>query len=429
MDAEKRNQVLNGNRNAMNMPFNRMNLPNGMRMPQDAMQRQAMLRNMNPQQAAQMMKMQGQRDGGGMDMGGQRPQSPSNGDAGAPSPKRQRLDNNGQPVGPAGRGQGMPGQQMGGPNGQMLLQNGIDPSNMNPQQLSAFQNQAQQNRLEVYAQNLRQHHHRPDGNNTEKGMNAAGVQGSPMAQQLRDGPGEFFAGNQIPGQGPAGQSQGNHALQDYQMQLMLLEQQNKKRLLMARQEQDNLSHNPAGSQPGMVPPGFAGAGAMSPSGSRAGPSPNPNEQMKRGTPKMGGSPMPDMAQNRGSPGPAFDPNMVHPNMNPAVYQQVMAAQQGGNMMRPPSSHPGGFPPNMTPQMMAQARQNGMPMPPNGVFPGQPGPGGQGMMPQNPGQQPVQMGTPRNTNMPPPPAPAGQEPNRTQPSSPAPSQNAPPTPSQ
>ncbi len=31
---------------------------------------------------------------------------------------------------------------------------------------------------------------------------------------------------------------GNHALQDYQMQLMLLEQQNKKRLLMARQEQD-----------------------------------------------------------------------------------------------------------------------------------------------------------------------------------------------
>jgi hypothetical protein len=32
----------------------------------------------------------------------------------------------------------------------------------------------------------------------------------------------------------------NHALQDYQMQLMLLEQQNKKRLMMARQEQDVL---------------------------------------------------------------------------------------------------------------------------------------------------------------------------------------------
>ena len=33
----------------------------------------------------------------------------------------------------------------------------------------------------------------------------------------------------------------SHALQDYQMQLMLLEQQNKKRLLMARQEQDSMS--------------------------------------------------------------------------------------------------------------------------------------------------------------------------------------------
>lgn len=33
----------------------------------------------------------------------------------------------------------------------------------------------------------------------------------------------------------------NHQLQDYQMQLMLLEQQNKKRLLQARQEQDSLN--------------------------------------------------------------------------------------------------------------------------------------------------------------------------------------------
>jgi len=34
------------------------------------------------------------------------------------------------------------------------------------------------------------------------------------------------------------QQAGSHALQDYQMQLMLLEQQNKKRLLLARQEAD-----------------------------------------------------------------------------------------------------------------------------------------------------------------------------------------------
>jgi hypothetical protein len=36
---------------------------------------------------------------------------------------------------------------------------------------------------------------------------------------------------------------GNHSLQDYQMQMMLLEQQNKKRLLMARQEQDNMAQS------------------------------------------------------------------------------------------------------------------------------------------------------------------------------------------
>lgn len=33
----------------------------------------------------------------------------------------------------------------------------------------------------------------------------------------------------------------NHALQDYQMQMMLLEQQNKKRMMSARQEQDTIS--------------------------------------------------------------------------------------------------------------------------------------------------------------------------------------------
>ena len=42
----------------------------------------------------------------------------------------------------------------------------------------------------------------------------------------------------------AGTNNGNHALQDYQMQLMLLEQQNKKRLLMARQYQDSMTSSP-----------------------------------------------------------------------------------------------------------------------------------------------------------------------------------------
>jgi hypothetical protein len=49
------------------------------------------------------------------------------------------------------------------------------------------------------------------------------------------------AASATPSSVPAHPNAGNHALQDYQMQLMLLEQQNKKRLLMARQGQDQPS--------------------------------------------------------------------------------------------------------------------------------------------------------------------------------------------
>jgi hypothetical protein len=70
---------------------------------------------------------------------------------------------------------------------------------------------------------------------------------------------------------PAHPNSSNHALQDYQMQLMLLEQQNKKRLLMARQEQDSMMSRPD------VPPVANGQSApnIPPQGSRAGgPSPD-----------------------------------------------------------------------------------------------------------------------------------------------------------
>lgn len=62
---------------------------------------------------------------------------------------------------------------------------------------------------------------------------------------------------------------GNHALQDYQMQLMLLEQQNKKRLLMARQEQDSMLSHPevppkanAQSAPSMPPQSSSAGGPL-----------------------------------------------------------------------------------------------------------------------------------------------------------------------
>jgi hypothetical protein len=331
---------------------------------------------------------------------GDRPQSPGS-MANAPSPsKRPRLDEgnyNGQP-GQAGRVQPMPGNQMGnmpgGSNG-IMMQNGM-PSDMN--QMNFGQNGQQ--KME---------------------MPAGGPQGI-------EGPFDMMNQQRPMANGAVNPSPGNHALQDYQMQLMLLEQQNKKRLLMARQEQDNINHVPGSSQPGQIQ--FAGtAPGMSPSNGRPGPSPNPNDQMKRmATPKMGpgnmpGSPAMPGDGNRGSPMPGgFDQNNVPPNMRPHMFagQQGMMAQG-----QPPSSHPNfnGMPmPNM-PQNIEQMRMAAQ----QGRVPnGQQWPqGGQQMM-QTPSQQ-GQVGTPQQrNNMPPPPAPNTEQ-QRTQPSSPAVPAGGPPTP--
>ncbi|KAL0264522.1 hypothetical protein SLS55_000472 [Diplodia seriata] len=439
-------------RGMMGMPANTKEMQMRMMQNRGPMNAQQ-LQQMKNQQQQMMQNQQMQRDGSQMDMN-QRPQSPGSAEN-APSPnKRPRLENgfNGQQMGPGGRSQGMQPQQMGATSaaqaGQMLMANGIDPNNMTPQQFNAFQGQnpnVQAKGLQVYAQNLAlQHKAALNNQQLAKEMNNAGMQNSPMAQQGADGSQDFFQGNAnarmqpgAPGQQPGG----NHALQDYQMQLMLLEQQNKKRLLMARQEQDNITQHPASGPVGQ--PGFPPA--MSPQGSRAGPSPNPSDQMKRGTPKLNqaglpGSPMPDgsMPQNRSSPLPnGFDPNQMPPGM-PQFYQGQMA----NGMMRPPSSHPG-FQQMPQQQQMEMIARNGGRMPNGGMWPqggppqmmqqgqqqGGPPPG-QGMQPGQ--QQPPPMGTPqqRNQQMPPPPAPAvGNENGRTQPSSPAQPQNQPPTPSQ
>jgi hypothetical protein len=98
-----------------------------------------------------------------------------------------------------------------------------------------------------------------------------------MNQQGLDDHQEMFTGNP-----PPGQPQGNHNLQDHQLQLMMLERQ-KKRLLMAQQEQGDTSGPHAQGTVG-DPAGFPPS--MSPQGSRAGPLPNHIDQIKRGTPKM-----------------------------------------------------------------------------------------------------------------------------------------------
>jgi hypothetical protein len=177
-----------------------------------------------------------------------------------------------------------------------------------------------------------------------------------------------------------------------------------------------------------VGPGFPPS--MSPQGSRAGPSPNPSDQMKKGaTPRMGpqglpGSPLPEGAmQQRGSPAPgvAFDPNSMPPGMPPQFsYPNGMNPQ----MMRPPSSHPQ-FNGQMTQEQMHIMQRNQMAAMQNGGVwrgpQGQPGmmPGQQQMGPMGANPQP-------NRQMPPPPAPAGEQP-RTEPSPSQPA--APPTPLQ
>ena len=399
---------------------------------------------------AQIMHQQAmRRDPSDMDANGQRARTPSSGDN-APSPsKRQRIENmqfNGQPMMPNGRGP-MPGMQsqqmrdaaMNNPANQLLMNNGIDPDNLAPTQIHMYQTQApkvQAKSVEVYNQNLAR------SNASRQGMPTPGIpgHGSPIMQQGFDlganGVPEYMS-NQAMMRGavpPGGANGGNHALQDYQMQLMLLEQQNKKRLLMARQEQD-IGSRPDG-QPISGGPGYAPG--MSPSGSRSGPSPGPNEQMGKrvGTPKMGptgmpGSPMPDgsMPQARGSPAAiSFNTQM------PAdMYSMNGMGPVGPNGMRlTPSSHPGqmgagGFPAQQHLEAIrAQAQAAGR-IPNGQQWPQGPPQGQAPMMQPSQAQPPAQVGTPNQRNaMPPPQAPpAGTSANGARPNSPAP--GAPPTP--
>ncbi|KAK3942936.1 transcriptional regulator of filamentous growth FLO8 [Diplogelasinospora grovesii] len=425
--------------------------------PGNQLQRAAMANNQTPQtmHMLQQQKAAGQmqRDPSDMDGSRARPASPGTADS-APSPsKRPRLEGgpftnpgqgvimpNGRPV------QGMPGQQQvgNGPSSAqaLLFQHGVNPNSLSPDQLQAFVTanpNVQAKTIATYAANLQQHHGAQMPNKPMPNAGGPQGQGSPMVPQGPDGPalnqyynaGDMAPGNMRPGPGN-GQAAGgsNHALQDYQMQLMLLEQQNKKRLMMARQEQDMTGGmrpegpgGPAGpggpGGPG-APPGGPNAQTFqgtSPPGGRTGASPNPPEQLKRSNQQMQnganmGSPLPDGgAQSRSSPNAInFMGTNLDPNGAPHFFKGVsvdmnMAGQMNGGM-RPPSSHPGQpFNGQMNQQqMMAAQRQVQQ----------QAGQGGPGIQWQNgpnggqmPGQgpQPQVQGTPQQRAMPPPSAPA------------------------
>lgn len=254
------------------------------------------------------------------------------------------------------------------------------------------------------------------------GMMNMGNAGSPMMQGIN--PAQFgdnmqmemynqrMGGQQMQG-APGGGQSGNHALQDYQMQLMLLEQQNKKRLMMARQEQDsavNRDGAPGGPMVGMQP--------MSPSGSRTGTSPNPVDQMKR-TPQLAGLPASPSAGDMAGRSPA-GMNFMN-GMAPNEFNQTMFMKDGQGMVGPggPNMRPPTSAMDMQQAMARQQQQNRM----AGQFPG-----GQPMVQQPSQGQQQPMGTPgQRTEMPPPQAPAGPNAQRNQPASP-PGNNAPPTPS-
>lgn len=208
---------------------------------------------------------------------------------------------------------------------------------------------------------------------------------------------------------------------------------------MARQEQSDMGGIPRDGQPGAPGPNGQPFPDTSPQAMRSGTSPNPAEQMKRGTPQMnsGGipSPVPDGGQSRESPNAMnFLGNHVDVSMAPHFYKGV----DGGNMgqaqmngMRPPSSHPGQpFNGPMNAQQMMAARQQQQQNAQGNPQQWQPGMNGQ-MVPQGMQQGQQVQGTPQQRSMPPPSAPAAAAANTNNRTTASPQQAsaAPPTPSQ
>ncbi|KAF8540715.1 hypothetical protein BDD12DRAFT_564636 [Trichophaea hybrida] len=410
---------------------------------------------MNPLGRPQLIQHMQNREGEVNDMNGQqRPQSPAAA-AASPGNKRVRLEN-GQ-YEPVGNGRGVTPQA-----------NGINPNTLSAAQFQAFQGQpaiAQQRSIQAYAQNMAA----ATGKNIAqlqggpKGIpQNPGQAGSPMMPQtseggLGGGMGDFYAGPSS-GMRTGLSGTGNHALQDYQMQLMLLEQQNKKRLMQARQEQDHIATHGDGNRPNTYHQ------SMSPN-SRAAPSPGPGGKPMTGTPKIPnqvgpGSPLPDgqmgaHVQQRNSPASAagFNGQMSEGSHSMINYQMGNnGAPNGAGMMRPPGGFEGqmaqpGMAGQMNPNMRAQQAGRGQQA--GGIWHPQQQQQQQQMLQQQQGQPqsqqpgqpqqnqpPQQVGTPQpgrqnlpHTAMPPPQAPPN-VPNTGRPAPASPQvTNHPPTPTQ
>lgn len=131
---------------------------------------------------------------------------------------------------------------------------------------------------------------------------------------------------------------GSHSLADYQNQLMVLEQQNKKRLQHARQETNGRDDPGNGQQfpppqgVGLQPGGTPLAGtSMSPSNSRTGPSPQISNSELQGQRKQGqktgsGAASPESEGQIRGPSPAFVAQQGV--MTPDLAQMAQMSGQG-----------------------------------------------------------------------------------------------------
>lgn len=129
------------------------------------------------------------------------------------------------------------------------------------------QHQAMQNvqrQQQVQQQYLQQQMQQPQAHAAPQQRSAPGGGGDLFGHRAQPPPGSLFGGFGANTNGASStsmfghstsenpSSEGTHALMEHQEQLMLLEQQNKQRLLLARQEQDALSGADRGGE------GFAG---------------------------------------------------------------------------------------------------------------------------------------------------------------------------
>ncbi|MCJ1433395.1 hypothetical protein MMC27_002755 [Xylographa pallens] len=140
------------------------------------------------------------------------------------------------------------------PRDDLLIQYGINPNYLTPAQLESYQArgpQFQEKELRVYAQNmLAQQRQQSILRPIKPCQDSAACR---MPSRLDGGMSDMYIRSTGMRMHPAPQLNNahNHALQDYEMQLMLLDQQNKQRLLMARMAQD--SHCSVGTDGSVMP--------------------------------------------------------------------------------------------------------------------------------------------------------------------------------